>query len=293
MSSDHLGQKIAFSIVYDEDQKYTDYVVYKTKVNDTVKKICAARKVPRMADEVARLNKIANTNSVLRHPRKKSARTHKWIKYPKDRKTIKLPGTMRQSERFEAHADFGGRAPRIEAGYAKIEPVDRPGRTGISHFTGFDPSRMSIPLTFDAWGAAADRGDPRPNNIEDRMDLLERMAGRGDFHGAARGTPALIDISVFDNDKHHVWLIPKNYQWTSDNDDAPLWRIVDLDWDDSPLRNTRGNRLRQNVVVTVEAYTTVTTVPRSVVKRTKGQGKKLTGKKDKPSKTSNKGRSAR
>jgi hypothetical protein len=282
MSSDRIGQKIAFSIVYDEDQKYSDYIVYKLKPGDTVAKVCTARKVPRMAAQVARLNQVANVNSVLRHRRKRyrsGPKKGRLIKYPHDRKTIRLPGTMKLSDRFEAYGDFSGRAPRVEAGYAKIEPVDRPGRTGISHFTGYDPVRMTIPLTFDAWRRTGDRDDPGPNALEDRMDLLERMAGRGDFHGAARGTPALLDISVFDNDHHHVWLIPKNYQWTSDNDDAPLWRIVALDWDENPIRNTRGNRMRQDVTVTVEAYTHVATVPRSVVKRTKG--KKVNANKNK------------
>jgi hypothetical protein len=280
MSRDHIGQKIAFSIVYDEDQRYADYVVYKVKPGDTVKKVCTARKVPRMAEEVARLNRVANVNSVLRHKRRRhktGPKKGKLIVYAHDRKTIRLPGTMRQSQRFEVYADFSGRAPRVEAGYARIEAVDRPGRTGISHFTGYDPVRMSIPVTFQAWERPDDRDAAGPNALEDRMDLLERMAGRGDFHGAGRGTPALIDISVFDNDQHHVWLIPKNYQWTSDNDDAPLWRIVELDWDESPIRNTRGNRMRQDVTVTVEAYTHVATVPRSVVKRVKG--KKLKAKK--------------
>jgi hypothetical protein len=288
VSRDRIGQKIAFSIIYDEDQKYTDYVPYTVRVGDTVHKICAARHVPRMASEVARLNRIANINSVLRHRRKKNRKGH-WIKHPHDRKTIRLPGTMRRGNSFEAYADFGGRAPRIEAGYAKIEPVERPGRTGISHFTGYDPIRMSVPLTFFAWESPNEHSG-RPGAIEDRMDLLERMAGRGDFHGASRGTPALIDVSVLDNDNQHVWLIPQNYQWTSINDSAPLWRVVEIDWDDSPLRNSAGNRMRQDVTVTVEAYTSVTTVARSVVRRTKGKNR---GKNRTHKTGSNRGKSGR
>jgi hypothetical protein len=87
-----------------------------------------------------------------------------------------------------------------------------------------------------------------------------------------------------------VWLIPQNYQWTSINDSAPLWRVVEIDWDDSPLRNSAGNRMRQDVTVTVEAYTSVTTVARSVVRRTKGKNR---GKNRTHKTGSNRGKSGR
>jgi hypothetical protein len=274
MARGRYGQQIDFAIVYDEDKRYNDFIFQTVKVGDTVRSILGARNRPDMAQEVAHLNKIASVKTVLRHRRKKNPKTGKWIRYPRDRKKIRLPGTLRKSQTLSAYADFGGRAPTIVEGYAKIAPVDRPGRTGISHFTGYDPIRMRLPLTFFALRRPEDEDSPGPKNIEADMDRLERMAGRGDFRGASVGTPALIGISTDNNRGEPVWLIPQNYQWTSSNDTVPLWRIVELDWDDSPLRNNQGYRMRQDVTVTVEAYTAVATVARSVTIRKKGAKKK-------------------
>jgi hypothetical protein len=262
MPKGRLGQYITFAIVYDEDRKYSDFIQVPIHTGATVRKILAARGRPDMMLEVARLNKIASPSTVLRH---KPVRKRDFYKH---HKRLRLPGKLRASQAFDVYADFGGSSPRIVAGYAKLEVIDRPGRTGISHFTGYDPSRMVLPITFDAYTAGSNE------LLEARCDLLERMAGRGDFHGAAIGSPALLRISTRDNNGNPVWLIPQNYQWSSDNDSAPLWRIADIDWDESPLRDNAGNRTRQHAVVTVEAYTHVAGVPRSVTKRKKTQGKK-------------------
>jgi hypothetical protein len=277
MASGSLGQQIDFAIVYDEDRKYTDYLKVTTKPGDSIRKIVGARNRPDMAQEVARLNKVANVNTIIRHQHTRNPRTKRWRTYPHDLMTVRLPGTMRKAQGMSAYADFGGRAPRITAGYAKIESVDRPGRTAISHFTGYDPVRMTLPLTFYAWRPVGQRLDDDKTrgtaSIDGDMDLLERMAGRGDFRGAATGTPPLLRISTLDSNGQVVWLIPQNYQWSTENDVAPLWRIADIDWDESPLRNTQGYRMRQDVTVTVEAYTTVTAVARSVVVRKRGRNR--------------------
>jgi hypothetical protein len=277
MARGPLGQKISFAIAYDEDQKYTDYVRQTTKIGDSIRSIVGARGRPEMAAEVARLNKVANPNSVLRHKHHKNKKG-KWVRYPHDLKTVRLPGTMRKTQLLEVYAHFDGRSPRVEAGYAKIEPVDRPGRSGVSHFTGYDPIRMSLPITFDAWRQVNDRNSPGPGKLEEDIDRLERMAGRGDFKGSARGSPPLLRISTLDDKGVPLWLIPQNYQWSSENDTAPLWRIADIDWDDSPVRNTLGNRMRQHATVTVETYATVSAVPRSVVKRVQNKQTSKGGK---------------
>jgi hypothetical protein len=269
------GQAITFAIVYDEDQKYANYRWIKTKPGDTIRKIVGGLGRGDQAKEVARLNRVAKPTTILRHPPKRDKHGKK-IRYRNDRKRIRLPGTLRPDQRFNVYADFGGRAPRVSVGYAKIEPIDRPGRTGVSHFTGYDPVRMTLPVTFDAW-ESPNEGSGRPSQIEEDMALLERMGGRGDFHGASIGSPPLITVSTRDNNGKIIWLIPSNYQWSSDNDTVPLWRVVDIDWDESPLRNNAGNRMRQDVTVTVEAYTSVKSVARSLAKRKRGSRRGHTG----------------
>jgi hypothetical protein len=272
-----LGQKITFQIRYDEDHKYKDYIKVPTQIGDTVRQIVARRGAPDLAKEVARLNKIANADTVLRHAPKKDHKG-KPIRHPNDRKSIRLPGTLRASQALHAYADFGGRAPRIEGGYAKLETVDRPGRAGLSHFVGYDPARMTIPLTFDAWESPS-AFSGAPAELDEDMDQLERMAGRGDFSGTAKGSPPLLRISTLNNDGRPCWLIPQNWQWSTSNDAAPLWRIADIDWDEAPYRNGAGHRLRQDCTVTVEAYTPVAKA-RSSSKRNKDKGAK--GGKPKP-----------
>jgi hypothetical protein len=155
-----------------------------------------------------------------------------------DKHRIKVPAQMRASERF--HVLAGDDPPRIVEGYAQFDTVDRPQRT---------------------------------STLERDIALLERMAGRGNFAGAAVGPPPVIRLSVTDNSGKIVPLIPVNYQWSSDNAHAPVWRITAIDWDTHPERNTYGNRIRQKATVTVKQHMVSKAATRSATARNRSKKK--------------------
>lgn len=255
MPGSRLGQLITFAVEVDEDQRYASYVWVNLKVGDTVQKVASRRGHPEDARAIADLNDIRSTQSKLLHkPRRRNDRTR-----------IRVPGTLRRADVF--HVLAGDTPPRIVGGYQKLEVIDRPGRTGITHFTGYDPVTMEVPIRFE--NVIAGEGVEIENDIE----LLERMAGRGAFKGAATGPAPVIRLSTTSDTGRLVPLIPRNYQWSNQNPSAPLWRIADIDWaDDVPegvLRNKSGNRIRQRAVVTVQQYTHVSFEMRSAAQRAK------------------------
>jgi hypothetical protein len=279
-----LGQTVIFSIEVDEDRRYPEYGRVAVRVGDTVAKIVGKRLGhPNLVDQVATLNHVSSSRQILRHSPNKRSKYYASAKTRRhDRTVLHLPGTLNAAKSeggtFEVYASLDGAAPTITGGYAKLEVQDRPGRTGISHFVGYDPSEMEIPITFDRVTPAGEG-----EGLEDDMWALERMAGRGSFHGASTGPPPVIRISTLDksNPKKRVPLIPSNYQWSDDNEHAPIWRISGIDWDRNPIRNKAGNRIRQQATVTVQAYTRTSTVARSVVKRTQSSRSKKAQKKHK------------
>lgn len=256
MPSNQLGQMITFSVELDEDQRRTGYIWVNVNLNDTVRKIAARRGHPEEAQTIAKLNKIRSTKAVLRHRPFRKKRDHR---------RIRVPGQLRQADVF--HVLAGAGAPTVTAGYAKIDVIDRPERTGLTRFVGYDPITMTIPIRFDR---ATGR---EPNEIERDIDLLERMAGRGNLPGAAVGPPAVIRLSTTNNLGQMVALIPDNYQWSTQNPSAPLWRVTNIEWDEEPLRNQYGNRTRQLATVTVQQHTKLSFAVRSAAKRSKDKKK--------------------
>jgi len=248
-----LGQLISFATEQDADRRTPQYVWVRTIVGDTVKKIAARRGHPEDARFIAKLNKIRSVNQILLHEKKRKT----------DRTRIRVPGNLRRAEGF--HVLAGDRPPRIVAGYQKLEILDRPGRTGLTHFTGYDPLTMEVPIQFEQ--VLGDDGE----GVEERIALLERMAGRGNFKGASAGAAAIIRLSTTRNNGDIVPLLPPNYQWSPQNPAAPQWRIANIDWDDSVpdgvLRDDDGNRVRQKAVVTVMQHTRLSLEERSVTKR--------------------------
>lgn len=240
-----LGQLITFATSVDEDQKFSAYIWVDVKHGDTVQKIAARRGHPEQARTIADLNDIRSVRSVLGRTR------------------IRVPGTLRQSAGF--HVLAGDDAPSIVAGYAKFEVVDRDSRTGLTHFTGYDPVTMSVPIRFEAFkdGAGAD--------IERDIAILERMAGRGNFEGSSIGPPAVIRVTTTDNTGQVVPLIPKNYQWSPQNPSGPSWRVAGIDWEAGPSRNRAGNRIRQLATVTCQQHVSATLAVRSVTARSKAK----------------------
>lgn len=260
MPKSRLGQMITFSIELDEDQRRTGYIWIDVVVGDTVRKIAARRGHPEEAAAIAKLNKIRSTATVIRH---------KPLRKRGDFRRVRVPGQLQQADVF--HVLAGDNPPTITTGYAKIETVDRPQRTGITMFKGYDPIQMNVPIRFDR---ATGRS---PHNIERDIDLLERMAGRGNIPGAAVGPPAIIRVSTTDSSGQLISLIADNYQWSPQNPSAPLWRIANIEWDENALRDRHGNRTRQLATVILQQNTRVSLAVRSVAKRSKD--KKKTSKK--------------
>lgn len=266
MPQDWLGQMVTFAAEVDPDAHYSRYVWVRARgKNDTIHAIAARRGHPELAAEILKLNKGAD---VLPHPKRKPhqkappiprLRTIKQKLRPNA--PIRLPGTMKTGEFLSVHA--GDQAPTVKAGYAKYDTVDVPGRLGISRFLGYDPIALDIPIQFEGYtvpGAGV--------AIERDIQILERLAGRGDYPGAALGPPAVVRISVTDSHGNVLPLIPPDYQWSAQHQHAPLFRISGISWDQGALRTISGYRLRQSAVITATQYTPLVFVQRSVAQRT-------------------------
>jgi len=142
------------------------------------------------------------------------------------------------------------------------------GRKGINQFTGYNPLQMDVPIQFEDYAS----GDGTA--VERDIRILERMAGRGTYSGAAVGPPDVIRLSVIDNHSRVVPLIPVSYQWVPKvNPSPPTWRISGIAWDANPLSDDSGNRIRQKAVVTVTEFTPVLIVQRSATVRAKAKAK--------------------
>lgn len=277
MPTGWAGQLITFASEIDPDEKYSQYVWVKTtRRTNTIRKIAAVRGHPEWAAEILKINK---GRDVLPHPKRKPH--HKRPPVPKLRSatqrlrvpvSIRLPGTMKQGFSFSVFAD--DKPPHITDGYAKYQVVDVPGRVGINQFQGYNPIVIDIPIQFENYGHSLNaQGEGIGTEIENDIKILERMAGRGDYPGSHYGPPAVIRVSVTDAHGNIVPLLPPNYQWSTKNQTAPLFRVSSIAWDDSPERNSNGYRVRQKAVVTVTQYTPLVFVTRSSTARAKTKKK--------------------
>jgi hypothetical protein len=266
-----LGQKVTFSIEVSFDEKIAGWIKAPVHTNDTVAKMLAHRGHPELADRVLKANKVRSAYTVLRHSPK---RKH-------DRTRLLIPKLAAADNAFDAYADIGGQAPTITDGYAKVDIVDRPYRVGIAHFVGYNPGEMEVPLTFDSIRDTTGTGAAQGDDIEDACALLELMGGRGNFHGSSVGPPPIIRVGVYTGGAHSkvIPLIPANWQWSTENAAAPVWRVAGLEWDRSPLRNSAGNRIRQNVTVTLKEHILAHAAQRSAATRAKSGGSKAAPKK--------------
>lgn len=266
------GQQITFASEVDPDAHYHRYIwVRTTKTTNTVRKLCSVRGHPEWAKEVLQLN---IGRDVLVHPHRKP---HQKVgRVPKLRNItqqmrigvqLRLPGTMAQGFFFSVTA--GDTPPVLKKGYGKYDVVDVPGRIGISRFLGYDPLTYDVPIQFEEYGT------PGATDIETRIIDLERMAGRGDYPGAGVGPPAVIRVSVTDNQGNIVPLMPPDYQWSLRHQNAPLWRITNITWDDKDaFRNESGYRVRQKATVEITEYTPLVYVQRSVAQRARVKASK-------------------
>ena len=264
MPTNWAGQMITFASQLDPDASYTKYLFVKAQKGDTVAKIAARRGHPELRGEIVKLNK---GRDVLPHPKRRPG--HKAPPQPKlhtakqtlrTGASIRLPGLLKPGEVLSVNA--GDDPPIVTAGYAKYDIVNVPGRVGLNRFLGYDPIALDIPVQFENY--AAGEGVTIENNIQ----ILERMAGRGDYPGAAVGPPSVVRVSATDVHGNVVPLLPADYQWSSQHTDAPLFRISAIAWDAGAQRNPSGYRVRQTGTVTVTQYTPVMYVERSVARRT-------------------------
>lgn len=249
-----LGQQISFGIAVDPDSAPSDWVWIHVKKGDTIASIAALHANPLAARTIADENGIRSVYS------KFSGHAH-------GKQKIKVPGELADGNYFNVLA--GDQPPRITDGYAKIGTVDRPEQTGLTTFEGYNPITMEVPIRFEGFH------DGEGMDIERDIALLERMAGRGNFPGAATGPPPIIRVTTTDGSPRGktVPLIPASYQQTRENTQGPLWLISGIDWDPDPIRNSAGNRIRQLATVTLQQRTRATLLT-SVAARAKAKHKK-------------------
>jgi hypothetical protein len=246
----NLGQTIMFEM---EDVSRGEQWVpaQVTAARNSVSKITAFHGIRTRAREVAERNKIHSVYSKL---------TRATITIPKP---LKIAGG-----RLEVLA--GQTPPRIVEGYAKYDIVDRPSRAGLTHFVGYDPIVMEVPVWFE-WSSLSPGGEPEGDGVEDAIAMLERMGGRGIGSTSAVGRPGRVRVTTERNGSP-VPLIPASYQPGRQNPNPPAWVVSGIDWDDAPWRNKAGNRIRQFATVTLTQYISpVAEGPLSVTDRSRAR----------------------
>lgn len=245
------GQRIRFDLEDVSREQWVDARI--TATRNTVAKITAFHGIRPRAREVAERNGIHSVTSKLKR---------KTIQVPLPRKIV--------GGSFSVLA--GESAPRIVGGYARYDVIDRQGRAGLTHFLGYDPITMEVPIRFE-WERTSPGGEPEGADIEEDIALLERMAGRGIGPGATIGRPGRVRVTTTSGGDP-VPLIPSNYQPGRQNPNPPTWVVSDIAWDEAPWRNRAGNRIRQFAVVTLMQYVSpVAQGPLSVTDRSRARNR--------------------
>jgi len=117
--------------------------------------------------------------------------------------------------------------PNIDQGYGGWTEVARPRRPTLSVWIGSPALRMSLPLLFDRWR----EGD----SIEGQLADLETLAAPS----AADGAPPRIRLSA------QGGIVPRQEK---------TWVIDNLTWGDGALTNRDGDRIRQQVTLSLLEY---------------------------------------
>jgi hypothetical protein len=230
LTSSIYGQIYVLRVMSGGDYRFSGYrKVRFTQELNTVRKLLSSRGATEYEAEVLRLNGIAS----------------RFTKQPLHR-TIRIPDKLQGSAYFSVLA--GDEGPSITAGYARIEVIPRSERAGLSVFTGYDPIVMALPIRFEH--------EPGHDGVDIEADIaeLEKMAGRGNFTGAAQGAPPRVRVETVTTSKQIVNLIPPAYQWSAGNTSAPTWWISDLAWGDDVWRDDDGKRIRQTCTVTLTQF---------------------------------------
>jgi hypothetical protein len=268
------GPLITFAIYDGGDQKFSGYTYtrargriqhYKDKkhhrqtrwVNAESSLAIAARQGdPSLAYRVATLNSMRGIQRHFRPGRR-----------------VRIPDRLRNSAQFNVLA--GDTPPTITDGYARITVLDRPQRTGLSVFTGYNPMVLRVPIRFEAIDEHGGWLDASGVEIEKDIKLLEQMAGRGQFQGEGVGAPPILNVTTTNADGVYTSLIPDSLQVQRAG--APIstqWWVSSIEWDDEALRNRAGNRIRQLAVVELTEYVKPAAVTASAAARHKTKHKK-------------------
>jgi hypothetical protein len=141
--------------------------------------------------------------------------------------------------------ELGTSVPQITQGYPEWEEVERPKRISLTDWRGFKPLAIELPLWLDDFA--------NDSSVEDAVDILEALAGRGRRRQRAPGSGDYIEPPRVIVDTHGV--MPYDAQAFPDM----RWVITDLDWDDdAAITNDHGNRVRAPVAVHLLQYVTDT-----------------------------------
>jgi hypothetical protein len=152
----------------------------------------------------------------------------------------------------EFYALRGDSAPTVTGGYGKWNTIDRPRRTGLTVFAGYDPITMDIPVRFEAY-----LGEKSGFDVENDIQALEYLAGRGvkAANSQKDKTPPYVAISSFNAAGSTVYVLGNNYTFDDDdNPNPPNWVITGVQWDGDVLFNRNGRRLRQTATITLTQY---------------------------------------
>lgn len=239
MPRETRGQQISFGIESDPDKAFDHWVWVAVRKHETIRHLANRVSHPELARQIADRNGIRSLTARLK------------------RKQVLVPGVAAPGNGF--HVLAGDEPPSITAGYAKFQIVNRPGRTGLVIFDGYDPIGMDVPIRFE--------GPGRGVQIEDDIALLEWMAGRQAV--SAAGEPPVVRVSTTLGDDV-IPLIPLGYQFHGKTG-GPLWYVAGIAWDAGALRDARGRRIRQTATVHLQQRTTARLLPRSVADRAKGK----------------------
>lgn len=266
MPINDYGQMVTFAVDRGGDYRFEATTKFRvTKANRTCKKIAAFRGHPKLARRIADMNNIRNPRSKLKVGRQ-----------------LRVPGILRGEASFSVLA--GDTAPIVMSGYSKVSVVDRSERAGLSVFTGFDPVVLQVPVRFESMDNALTFVDKDGAKVESDIAELERMAGRGIFEGAAVGAPPLVAVSTTNAKGDPVQLIPFAFQSSLPkkiNPNAPVYWVSGIDWDNDPVRNVKGDRIRQLATIELTEYVRPK-VAMGAAERHKAQNKKTPPKGGKP-----------
>lgn len=144
-------------------------------------------------------------------------------------------------------------APTIVGGYAKWATIDRPRRTALVSFSGYDPMTLQVPVLFEAY-----LGEKSGFDIENDVQTLEFLAGRGQKAANTQKdkTPPYVAIESFNASGQTVFTLGNNYTFDDDiNPLPPQWVITGIEWDGSAvLFNRLGRRLRAKATITLTQF---------------------------------------